>query len=79
MPQPLQPLEPLLDPKAVATILRVHQNTVLKLTRSGDLPGFRLGRYWRFRRADIASWVAEKLPDMRSTAYPNAAESDRGG
>ena len=79
MPQTPPSLEPLLDSKAVAAILRVHQNTVLKLTRSGNLPGFRLGRYWRFRRGDIANWVAEKLPDMRSTVYPNAAESNRGG
>ena len=79
MPQTPSSLEPLLDPKAVAAILRVHQNTVLKLARSGDLPGFRLGRYWRFRRGDVASWVAEKLPEMRSTAYPKAAESNRGG
>jgi excisionase family DNA binding protein len=79
MSQPLPFLEPLLDAKAVATILGVHQNTVLKLTRSGSLPGFRLGRHWRFRRGDIAGWVAKRLPDERSTGYPSAAEPERGG
>ena len=79
MPQPPPFLEPLLDAKSVAAILGVHQNTVLKLTRSGNLPGFRLGRYWRFRRGDIANWVAKRLPDERSAAYYRAAEPNRGG
>jgi excisionase family DNA binding protein len=79
MPQTPPFLEPLLDAKSVAAILGVHQNTVLKLTRSGNLPGFRLGRYWRFRRGDMANWVAEKLPDVRSTANQSAAEPNRGG
>ena len=79
MPQTLPVLERLLDAKSVAAILGVHQNTVLKLARSGNLPGFRLGRYWRFRLGDIASWVEEKLPHKRSTAYPSAAERNCGG
>jgi excisionase family DNA binding protein len=79
MPQTLPVLEPLLDAKSVAALLGVHQNTVLKLTRSGNLPGFRLGRHWRFRRGDIADWVVKRLPDERSADYPSAAAPDRGG
>jgi len=41
--------EPLIDVKGAAEILRVHQNTVLKMLRAGALPGLRLGRYWRLR------------------------------
>jgi excisionase family DNA binding protein len=79
MPQTLPVLERLLDAKSVAAILGVHQNTVLKLARSGNLPGFRLGRYWRFRRSDIADWVTKRLPDERFADYPSAAAPDRGG
>jgi excisionase family DNA binding protein len=79
MPQTLPVLERLLDAKSVAAILGVHQNTVLKLARSGNLPGFRLGRYWRFRRSDIADWVAKRLPDERFADYPSAAAPARGG
>ncbi len=50
-------LEPLLDAKAVGRILGLHPHTVLKLARAGLLPGIRYTRHWRFRKADITTWI----------------------
>ncbi len=73
MPNTPPTLEPLLDPRAVAALLGVHQNTVLKLARSGSLPAFRLGRHWRFRRCDIDAWLKSKVfESFRSTDYKSA-------
>ena len=33
---------------------------VEELARSGDLPGLKIGRSWRFVRADLLAYLAEK-------------------
>ncbi len=53
----LNPLEPLLDAEAVGQILGLRSKTVLKLARSGMLPGLRFTRHWRFRKSDIIEWL----------------------
>jgi excisionase family DNA binding protein len=47
----------LLTIKQVAQILQWNPFTVLKKTEKGDLPGFKLGRSWRFREEDITRWI----------------------
>lgn len=50
----ISPLEPLLTPREVATILRVEISTVRSWTRTGRLPLVRLGpRVPRYRQSDI--------------------------
>ena len=44
----------------VAKFLRVPVSWVYERTRErcrGRIPGFRLGKYWRFRCADILTWL----------------------
>jgi PTS system nitrogen regulatory IIA component len=49
--------EQLLDIKEVAIYLRVKESTVYTWAQEGILPAFRLGRLWRFRRADLDRWL----------------------
>jgi excisionase family DNA binding protein len=42
-----------------AAYLRVHPSTVYRLLRSHQLPGFRIGRDWRFNQDSIDRWVVE--------------------
>jgi excisionase family DNA binding protein len=35
---------------------QVTQRTVINLAVSGELPGIRIGRLWRFRPQDIDAW-----------------------
>jgi excisionase family DNA binding protein len=46
--------------KQVAFYLRVNPKTVYELVNSGELPGFKVGGSWRFKRADINQWVDER-------------------
>ena len=41
----------------VTRLFKVTQKTVYSLTQKGDLPGFKVGGQWRFRRTTIDSWI----------------------
>ena len=44
----------------LASLLRVADKTVCSLVQRGDLPGFKVGGQWRFRRTAIDSWIEAK-------------------
>jgi len=50
----------LLTVKQVAQILQWNPFTVVKKAEKGELPGFKMGREWRFREEDIGRWIEEK-------------------
>jgi len=52
---------PLWHPSDVATYLGIHEKTVIKMARKQQLPALRLGKHWRFRRADLVSWTASQV------------------
>ena len=43
--------------REVAALLRVAEKTAYTLAQTGDLPAFKVGGQWRFRRTDIDSWI----------------------
>lgn len=50
----------LLTVEEVAELLKVPLSWVYERTRrraSDRIPGFRLGKYWRFREADVLAWI----------------------
>jgi len=50
----------LLSVEDVAEILNVPISWVYERTRRRELnrlPGFRLGKYWRFREAEVLAWL----------------------
>ena len=50
----------LLTVEQVAELLQVPTSWVYERTRQrglNRLPGFRLGKYWRFREADVLAWL----------------------
>ena len=44
----------------VAAYLNVDPKTVYRMVKRGDLPGFKVGGSWRFRREDIDEWIAKQ-------------------
>ncbi len=50
----------LLTPAEVGEILGVHSKTVERMARRGELPGIRIGRYWRFAPVELSRWLADK-------------------
>ena len=44
----------------VASLLKVHPNTVYRLARSGKLPAFKAGTDWRFRRSAVEAFMQRR-------------------
>ncbi|GAP40939.1 helix-turn-helix domain-containing protein [Flexilinea flocculi] len=41
----------------VSGYLRIPQSTIYKLAQDKVLPGFKVGKHWRFRREAILKWI----------------------
>ena len=54
---PVIEFEPLLDAVEAAALLRMHPKTLKKKAHLGEIPGRRVGKYWRFRVSDLNDWV----------------------
>lgn len=68
--------EPLLTARELAEKLGVHVETVLRWTRTGRLPGFRLpSGALRFRESAIEAWLEQRA----TGAAPREGESQPGG
>ena len=49
----------------VAKLLRLSEKTTYRLAAEGQLPGFKVGGSWRFRRSDIDAWIEEKKAEAK--------------
>jgi len=60
----------LLTVNEVAELLRVPVSWVYERTRrrdAGQLPGYRLGKYWRFREEEVLAWINCQRGGTRDT------------
>lgn len=58
----------------VAEYLQVKERTIYQWAQKGDIPAFKLGNVWRFKRQDIDLWIEERKRDTpRSRALRQAA------
>lgn len=65
------PAKSLLTVEEVAELLKVPVSWVYEHTRSrasGRIPGFRLGKYWRFREGDVLAWIERQRVGVRPNA-----------
>jgi excisionase family DNA binding protein len=51
--------------KEAMTYLRVSRSTLYRLIESGQLPGHKVGKNWRFYREDLHGCVARDIPAQR--------------
>jgi len=49
-----------LTAEEVAEYLRLPLSTVYKLVQDKRLPGFKVGKHWRFRRETIQEWIKQQ-------------------
>ena len=45
----------------VARYLKAGKRTVYRLAAGGNIPAFKLGGTWRFRRGDLDRWIANRI------------------
>jgi len=50
-----------LTPKDLAQRYRISERQVTHLARIGNLPGFKIGKLWRFRSEDIETWEESQI------------------
>ncbi|MCF7963653.1 MAG: helix-turn-helix domain-containing protein [Pirellula sp.] len=43
----------------LAVYLKIAKSTLYKLAQEGRLPGQKVGKHWRFRKASIDRWLEE--------------------
>jgi excisionase family DNA binding protein len=51
--------------------LRVAKPTLYRYVRSGQLPGFKMGKIWKFHKEIIDKWIQDRVKvdtEARSTA-----------
>ena len=46
--------------KELATYLKVAERTLYRLAQDRKLPAFKVGGAWRFKRADIDTWIRDQ-------------------
>lgn len=52
----------------VAAYLKAGKRTVYRLAQKGEIPAFKLGGTWRFRRSDLDLWIAERINKKKPEA-----------
>jgi len=48
--------------REAAAFLGVHEQTIRRLARRGAIPGFKVGRDWRFRKEALVCWSEAQQP-----------------
>ena len=46
--------------KEVAAYLKVNERTVYRLAASGEIPAFKVGGSWRFRKDTLEQWIEQQ-------------------
>lgn len=58
--------------------LNVHRITVYRLLKNGTLPGFKIGRVWRFDLAEITLWMqTESASASCAKRFPLSTDGHR--
>ena len=74
--------EAFLTTDEVLEYLQVNLRTVYRLIKAGKIPAVRVGRQWRFRKADIDAWLERERPHggrpVRSSPTPATADIPEG-
>ncbi len=53
--------EVLLTTEQVANYLKIDKFTVYRLVAQKDLPAFKVGNQWRFKRALLETWLRKNM------------------
>lgn len=58
----------------VATYLKAGKRTVYRLAANGQIPAFKLGGTWRFRRGELDQWIASRIGKLAVDGEDGGAE-----
>lgn len=46
--------------REVAEYLKIKEKTAYALVARGEIPGFKVGGSWRFRKSELNRWIREQ-------------------
>lgn len=49
----------ILTVKELSEYLKLNEKTAYRLAAKGEIPGFKIGGSWRFRKSEIDTWIEE--------------------
>ena len=49
-----------LDAREAASYLRINEQTVRRLARDNEIPSFKVGGSWRFKKSSLDSWAGDQ-------------------
>jgi len=52
----------------LAEYLKVSKSSLYKLAQQGKVPGQKVGKHWRFRKATIDQWLDEQAQESEGVA-----------
>ena len=55
--KPFEDIDEIMTIEEVARYLSLHELTVRRLAREGEIPAFKIGRQWRVKRALLDRWI----------------------
>ena len=72
--------ETFLTTDEVLEYLQVNLRTVYRLIKAGRIPAVRVGRQWRFRKADLDAWLESQRRGVRpATLATTSSRVEAGG
>ena len=69
--------ESVLNIKELAKYLNVTERTIYNLLDRGELPAFRVGASWRFKKEDIEAWIEDNKERIRKEKLNMAKRHDK--
>ena len=54
-----------LIPREAAQYLRISVATLLRHSRTGEIPGHPVGKLWRYRKSELDEWLRRKVSFFR--------------
>lgn len=67
--------EPFLNSAQAVALIKIHPKTLQRLARSGSVPGYRIGKLWRFRASDLDGWSKDSEQIATETLDSPAGQS----
>ena len=58
---PREPSDDILTMHELAAYLKLNEKTAYRLAAQGEIPGFKVGGSWRFRRKEIDIWIDKNI------------------
>lgn len=75
----IQAQDEVLTLEELSQLLKVSETTAYTLVRSGEVPGRKVGREWRFVRSQILAWLMAAGDDMNKELNGAVGLDEQGG